>query len=66
MTIPSHKEFEYHLFIVALDIFLESTLDDESKIRLISTERARLSERLEKIKESPADLFTEEKQEVTI
>ena len=57
MPIQSEKEFEYHLFIVALDVFLQSTLDDESKMRLIVQERARLTERLNRIEEYKADLF---------
>lgn len=67
MNIPSEKEFEYHLFIVALDIFLKSTLDDESKMRLIVQERTRLTERLQRIEEYKADLFkVEEAVEATV
>ena len=68
MPIQSEKEFEYHLFIVALDVFLQSTLDDESKMRLIVQERARLTERLNRIEEyQKADLFkVEEAVEATV
>ena len=68
MPIQSEKEFEYHLFIVALDVFLQSTLDDESKMRLIVQERARLTERLNRIEEyKKTDLFkVEEAVEATV